>query len=94
MGNRRRDARRDCSCRSSPCSPTTTRGSSRSTSRAPSRAKRLTGAFKLVRKLRYVNALGWFSLYDYPASADNPAWGLLTYEGEKKPAFAAYAAVP
>ena len=57
-------------------------------------AKRLTGAFKLARKLKYVNTLGWFSLYDYPASADNPAWGLLTYEGEQKPAFAAYAAVP
>jgi hypothetical protein len=57
-------------------------------------AKRLTGAFKLARKLKYVNTLGWFSLYDYPDSADNPAWGLLTYEGQMKPAFSAYAAVP
>ena len=57
-------------------------------------AKRLTDAFKLARKLKYVNTLGWFSLYDYPDSADNPAWGLITYEGQVKPAFAAYAAVP
>ncbi len=57
-------------------------------------AKRLTDAFRLARKLKYVNALGWFSLYDYPDTADNPAWGLLTYEGQMKPAFSAYAAVP
>jgi hypothetical protein len=57
-------------------------------------ARRITAGYRLVRKLKYVDALGWFTLYDYPASAVNPAWGLITYEGVPKPAFAAYAAVP
>lgn len=57
-------------------------------------ARRLTAGYNMVRKLKYVDALGWFSLYDYPDTAVNPSWGLITYEGVVKPAYAAYAAVP
>ena len=53
-------------------------------------ARYITKAFKLVRKLKYVDTLGWFSFYDYPDSATNPAWGLMTYEGAVKPSFGAY----
>lgn len=57
-------------------------------------ARYVTKAYKMVRKLKYVDTLGWFSLYDYPNTATNPAWGLMTYEGVVKPAFAAYANAP
>jgi hypothetical protein len=57
-------------------------------------ARYVTKAYAMVRKLKYVDALGWFSLYDYPDTASNPAWGLITYEGVVKPSFAAYRAAP
>lgn len=56
-------------------------------------AKRITAAFKMVRKLKYVKALGYFTLLDQPGAKGN-AWGLLDEEGVRKPGFAAYAAAP
>jgi hypothetical protein len=49
----------------------------------------------MVRKLKYVTALGWYRLED---EADNghagAAWGLLAANGARKPSFDAYAAAP
>ena len=55
----------------------------------------ITAAYRMVRKLKYVTALGWYRLED---EADNghtgAAWGLLTANGARKPSFDAYAAAP
>jgi hypothetical protein len=55
----------------------------------------ITAAYRMVRKLKYVTALGWYRLED---EADNgqagAAWGLLTSTGARKPSFDAYAAAP
>jgi hypothetical protein len=54
----------------------------------------LQAAYAAVRPLPFVKGLGWYQLSDYPAAADNPTWGLMTYEGERKPAFNAYKSLP
>jgi hypothetical protein len=57
-------------------------------------ARRLRGAFGIARKVGAAG-FGWFSLLDEPAGT--PAGlttGLMTYEGEQKPAFRAYSRLP
>jgi hypothetical protein len=55
----------------------------------------ITGAYKMVRKLKYVKALGWYRLEDEPNNGHvGAAWGLLTADGARKPSFNAYAAAP
>jgi hypothetical protein len=58
-------------------------------------ASYITAAYRMVRKLKYVKALGWYRLDD---ERDNghvgAAWGLLTSDGARKPSFDAYAAAP
>jgi len=54
----------------------------------------LQAAYAALRPLPFVQGLGWYQLSDYPASADNPTWGLMTYEGQRKPAFNAYKSLP
>jgi hypothetical protein len=55
----------------------------------------ITAAYRMVKRLKYVKALGWYRLED---EADNghagAAWGLLTSNGARKPSFDAYAAAP
>jgi hypothetical protein len=56
-------------------------------------AEWLTKAFRIAGSASYVSGLGWFNLHDEPASIlDGLTTGLMTYEGERKPAFAAYQA--
>jgi hypothetical protein len=55
----------------------------------------ITAAYRMVRKLKYVKALGWYRLDDEPNTGQiGAAWGLLTADGARKPSFAAYAAAP
>jgi hypothetical protein len=56
-------------------------------------AKRITAAFQMVNRLKYVKALGYFTLLDQPGSNGN-AWGLIAADGTRKPGFNAYAAAP
>jgi hypothetical protein len=57
-------------------------------------AKRLRAGYRLARRLPYVKGLGWYQLSDYPAGPDNPTWGLITYDGERKPSYRAYRRLP
>jgi hypothetical protein len=57
-------------------------------------ARRLTAGFALARRQRYVAGMSWYQLIDYPPAPRNPTWGLITYGGQKKPAFGAYRALP
>jgi hypothetical protein len=53
-------------------------------------ARWVRSAFRIARK-PYVAGLGWFNLHDEPATQSNGlTTGLMTYEGERKPAFDAY----
>jgi hypothetical protein len=54
-------------------------------------AQWITAAYKLADSVPYVAGLGWYSLFDDPATQpDGLTTGLMTNEGEQKPAFAAY----
>jgi len=55
-------------------------------------ARYLSAAYAMVRHLKYVAALGWFTLLDSTSGTAN--WGLMRVNGAPKPAFSAYAAVP
>jgi hypothetical protein len=57
-------------------------------------ARFLSAAYAMVRPLKYVAGLGWFTLLDQPESPTSANWGLMTANGIRKPSFAAYAAVP
>ncbi len=58
-------------------------------------ASYITAAYRMVQRLKYVKALGWYQLEDEPVSSGGlAAWGLLTSTGAQKPSFAAYAAAP
>ena len=57
-------------------------------------ARRLKRGYKLARRTRYVQGMGWYQLIDYPPAPTNPTWGLMTYAGAHKPAFAAYRGLP
>jgi hypothetical protein len=53
----------------------------------------ITAAYRMLRKLKYVKALGWYRLEDEPTNGQvGAAWGLLTADGARKPSFDAYAA--
>jgi hypothetical protein len=52
----------------------------------------ITRAYKMVRKLKYVSALGWYRLEDEANTGTvGAAWGLITPNGAWKPSFNAYA---
>jgi hypothetical protein len=54
-------------------------------------ARWVRAAFRLVNKVDYVAGLGWFDLYDEdPSVAKSLTNGLMTYSGQRKPAFFAY----
>ena len=57
-------------------------------------ARRLARSFALARSLPYVEGMGWFSLCDYPTGPGTPTWGLMTYQGERKPAYQVYRTLP
>jgi hypothetical protein len=65
---------------------------------AVSRAQQATwlrAAYGIATRNRWISGLGWFNLLDEPATqADGLTTGLLTYEGERKPAYHAYKRVP
>jgi hypothetical protein len=53
-------------------------------------ARWLSAAYRIARK-PYIAGLGWFNLLDDPATRpNNLTTGLMTYEGERKPAYDAY----
>jgi hypothetical protein len=55
----------------------------------------LNAAFALARRLPYVQGMGWYQLIDYPpTAANNPTWGLMEYDGDRKPVFGAYKSLP
>ena len=54
----------------------------------------VSAAYAMADKIPYVQGLGWYRLDDQPAGNDSAAWGLMTYEGERKPSFYAYDSVP
>jgi hypothetical protein len=55
----------------------------------------ITAGYRMVQKLKYVKALGWYRLDDEPSNGQTgAAWGLLTADGARKPSFDAYAAAP
>jgi hypothetical protein len=57
-------------------------------------ARWLRGAFSIARRIRAAG-LGWFDLYDESISTPNGlTTGLMTYEGQRKPAYRAYKRVP
>jgi Glycosyl hydrolase catalytic core len=61
----------------------------------PIQARWVTAAFKLVDSVPYVAALGWFELLDEPdAIPGHLTEGLITADGQLKPAFYAYQAAP
>jgi hypothetical protein len=61
----------------------------------PAQAEWATAAFKLVDSLSYVAGLGWYQLLDQPPTEPgNLTNGLMTFEGQPKPAFYAYAKAP
>jgi hypothetical protein len=61
----------------------------------PQQALWLRSAFAVARSVPAVSGLGWFNLYDDPASqANGLTTGLLTSSGRPKPAFSAYRSVP
>lgn len=58
-------------------------------------AQWLTAAYKIARRARYISGLGWIGLLDDPKETENGlTTGLMTWEGEKKPAYRAYRRVP
>ena len=51
----------------------------------------LTRAYALAGSVNYVSGLGWFNLHDEAITSPlGLTMGLMTYEGEQKPAYAAY----
>jgi hypothetical protein len=55
----------------------------------------LSAAYAMASKLPYVDGLGWFTLMDEaPATSTSANWGLIRPNGDRKPSFFAYAAVP
>ena len=58
-------------------------------------ARWLRAAYRIATRHSWISGLGWFNLLDEPATqADGLTTGLLTYEGERKPAYRAYKRVP
>jgi hypothetical protein len=54
-------------------------------------ARWLRAAYRIARTSPFVASLGWIGLLDEPASqTDGVTTGLMTYEGERKPAYFAY----
>jgi hypothetical protein len=53
-------------------------------------ARRVRMAYRIAARTPYVAGLGWFTLLDEPWSPDSAAWGLMQYNGVRKPSFFAY----
>lgn len=54
-------------------------------------AEYVTAAYRIAHRTPFIAGLGWIGLLDEPVSVpDHGAIGLMTYEGEKKPAYRAY----
>lgn len=57
-------------------------------------ARRVRRAYRIVQRTRYVAGLGWFTLLDEPWTPQSAAWGLMQYNGVRKPAYYAYMHAP
>ena len=58
-------------------------------------ARWVSAAFRTAARVPWIATLGWIRLLDEPASIPgNVTTGLMTYEGERKPAFRAYRRAP
>ena len=54
-------------------------------------ARFLSAAYRIARREPYIAGLGWIGLLDDPVTRpDGITFGLMTYEGERKPAYFAY----
>jgi hypothetical protein len=58
----------------------------------PTQARWITNAFKLVRRVPNIAGLGWVHLYDEAPVAGGTSinGGLITYDGTRKPGYAAF----
>jgi len=58
-------------------------------------ARWLTAAYRIADQTSGVHLLGWFNMFDDPVTRpEHLTTGLMTYEGEIKPAFGAFRAAP
>jgi hypothetical protein len=57
-------------------------------------AQWVSSAYQLVNSVPYVAGLGWYRLDDEPEASGSANWGLVTYTGQRKASFGAYAAAP
>jgi hypothetical protein len=57
-------------------------------------ARWLTAAYGIARHYAPIKMMGWFDLMDHPGGSDALTTGLLDQQGNPKPAFFAYRAVP
>jgi hypothetical protein len=58
-------------------------------------ARWLSAAFRLVNRVPYVAGLGWYDLLDEaPTVPEHLTTGLMTFDGQPKPAFSAYQHAP
>jgi len=55
-------------------------------------ARRISAAYKIANRQKYVKTLGYFTLMD--ELSGNNLWGLIESDGDRKPGFFAYAAAP
>jgi hypothetical protein len=53
-------------------------------------ARWLAAAYRIADRLPAVAGLGWLGLFDQPPAPGSSNWGLLTYDGTRKPAFGAF----
>jgi hypothetical protein len=56
-------------------------------------AQWLKAGYRVAAEAGDVKGLGWFTLLDQPPGKWSAEWGLMSAEGEPKPAFGAYASV-
>ena len=54
----------------------------------------LAAAFRIANRVRAVAGIGWLSLLDQEPAPGSANWGLMTYDGRRKPAFEAYRRAP
>jgi hypothetical protein len=57
-------------------------------------AQWVSSAYQLVNSVPYVAGLGWYRLDDEPEASGSANWGLVTYTGQHKASFGAYAGAP
>jgi hypothetical protein len=57
-------------------------------------ARYVTAGYRIANRVKAVVGLGWIGLLDQPPMPGNANWGLMTHDGNPKPALRAYRRVP